>query len=187
MLSKEKAELAEELSKITLGNLNCVTYGTGGGEAVDFALKLARLATSKKKIISTTNTYHSHTCFALSAARRKVYRDPFEPLIPDFQIIENGNIEQAEKAIDSNCAAIIVEPIRGEGGVVVPPENYLGALRAFCDKNGSLLIIDEIKTGFGRTSKWFACEHFNVIPDIMCVAKSLGGSVVSISATIYSP
>jgi putrescine aminotransferase len=186
LASEQKALLAQELALVTPGDLNCFMYGTGGGEAVDFAIKLARGTTGRKKIVSMRLGYHGHTGFALSAAGRSVYRDPFEPLMPGFEIITFGDFKEAERVIDDQTAGVIVEPIQGEGGIVVPPADYLKALRELCTKTKALLIIDEIQTGLGRTGKWFAQEHFGVVGDIMCIAKSLGGSVVSISVTAFN-
>jgi putrescine aminotransferase len=186
LCSAEKAALAAKLAEIVPGDLSCTTFGTGGGEAVDFALKLARGATGRPKVLSTVNGYHGHTGFALSAAGRSAYRASFEPLVPGFSQVPYGDAAAAARSIDEDTAAVIVEPVQGEGGVVVAPEGYLEALREACDRTGALLVLDEIQTGFGRTGRWFASEHSGVVPDIMTVAKSLGGSLVSISATIYT-
>ena len=132
------------------------------------------------------NGYHGHTGFALSATGRNAYRDPFEPLIPGFEFVPYGDLGALEAALDETTAAVILEPVQGEGGIVVPPPDYLRGARVACDRVGALLILDEIQTGFGRTGTWFACEHFGVVPDIMTVAKSLGGSIVPISAAIYT-
>jgi acetylornithine/succinyldiaminopimelate/putrescine aminotransferase len=186
LCSREKAELAAELAEISPPGLTCTTFGTGGGEAVDFALKLARGASGRHKIVSAVNGYHGHTGFALSAAGRDAFRHPFEPLMPQFFQVPFGDAAAIEAIVDSDTAAVILEPVQGEGGIVVPPPAYLRAVRAACDRTGALLILDEIQTGMGRTGRWFASEHFGVVPDIMTVAKSLGGSLVSISATIYT-
>ena len=186
LCSRQKADLAKKLAQITPEGLQCTTFGNGGGEAIDFALKLARGATGRSKIISSVNGYHGHTGFALSATGRTAYREPFEPLIPGFEFVPYGDIGAIEAALDESTAAVILEPVQGEGGIVVPPPDYLRGVRAACDRVGALLILDEIQTGFGRTGKWFASEHFGVAPDIMTVAKSLGGSIVPISAAIYT-
>lgn len=186
LCSRQKAALAKKLAEIAPGGLTCTTFGTGGGEAVDFALKLARGATGRPKIISSVNGYHGHTGFALSAAGRDSFRKPFEPLMPRFEFVPFGDIGALDACIDADTAAVILEPVQGEGGIVVPPLDYLRGVRAACDRTGALLILDEIQTGMGRTGKWFASEHFGVTPDIMTVAKSLGGSLFSISATMYT-
>jgi acetylornithine/succinyldiaminopimelate/putrescine aminotransferase len=186
LCSRQKAELAKKLAEITPEGLQCTTFGNGGGEAIDFALKLARGATGRAKIISSVNGYHGHTGFALSATGRSAYREPFEPLVPDFEFVPYGDLAAIEAALDETTAAVILEPVQGEGGIVVPPAPYLRGVRDACDRVGALLILDEIQTGFGRTGKWFASEHYGVVPDIMTVAKSLGGSIVPISAAIYT-
>ncbi len=186
LCSAQKARLAERLAELAPGNLQCTTFGTGGGEAVDFALKLARGATGRPKIVSTTNGYHGHTGFALSAAGREAFREPFEPLLAEFAFVPFGDADALAAAVDERTSAVILEPIQGEGGVVVPPDGYLTAARAVCDATGAKLVFDEIQTGFGRTGRWFASQHEGVVPDVMTVAKSLGGSLAAISATIYT-
>jgi acetylornithine/succinyldiaminopimelate/putrescine aminotransferase len=186
LCSLQKAELAARLAEITPGDLSCTMFGTGGGEANDFAIKLARGATRRPKIISTVNGYHGHTGFALSAAGRVAFRQPFEPLMPGFVQVPFGDARAMLEEIDENTAAVLLEPIQGEGGIIVAPEGYLAEVREACDRAGALLILDEIQTGMGRTGRWWASEHYGVVPDIMTIAKSLGGSLVSISATVFS-
>ena len=186
LCSAQKAQLAARLAELAPGDLNCTMFGTGGGEAVDFALKLARGATGRPRIISTVNGYHGHTGFALSAAGRASFRDPFEPLIPEFVQVPFGDLDAMAAAIDERTAGVILEPIQGEGGIVVPAAGYLAGVRAACDAAGSLLILDEIQTGLGRTGRWWASEHEGVVPDVMTTAKSLGGSLVPISATVFT-
>jgi acetylornithine/succinyldiaminopimelate/putrescine aminotransferase len=186
LCSAQKARLAERLAELSPGNLTCTTFGTGGGEAVDFALKLARGATGRPRVVSTVNGYHGHTGFALSAGGRDAFREPFEPLIPEFVFVPFGDADALRDAVDERTAAVILEPIQGEGGIVVPPDGYLTAAREACDSVGAKLIFDEIQTGMGRTGRWFASQHEGVVPDVMTVAKSLGGSLAAISATIYT-
>ena len=186
LCSAQKAALAKRLAEISPPGLTCTTFGTGGGEAIDFALKLARGATGRAKIVSSVNGYHGHTGFALSAAGRESFRTPFEPLMDGFDRVPFGDLAAMEACVDADTAAVLLEPVQGEGGIVVPPADYLAGVRAVCDRVGALLILDEIQTGLGRTGKWFASEHFGVVPDIMTIAKSLGGSLVPISATIYT-
>lgn len=183
--SKPKADLARKLAEIAPGDLNGVMFGTGGGEAVDFAIKLARGYTMRPGIISARKAYHGHTGFSLSAIGRDAYRKPFEPLMPGFTQVPFNDIEALEAAITDQTAAVILEPVQGEGGINVPSDDYLPAVRELCTRKGVLLILDEIQTGFGRTGRMFCCEHYGVVPDIMCVAKSLGGSLYPISATIF--
>lgn len=186
LCSREKAELAARLAELAPGDLSCTMFATGGGEAVDFAVKLARGATGRPRIVSTVNGYHGHTGFALSAGGRAAFRQPFEPLMPEFVQVPFGDIDALEGVVDGQTAAVLLEPIQGEGGIVVPPTGYLQGARALCDRTGALLILDEIQTGLGRTGRWWASEHFGVVPDVMTTAKSLGGSLVSIAATLFS-
>ncbi len=186
LCSREKADLAARLAELSPGDLSCSMFGTGGGEAIDFAIKLARGATGRPGIISSINGYHGHTGFALSAAGRSSFRRPFEPLMPDFVQVPFGDTAAMVEALDERTAAVLLEPIQGEGGIIVPPPEYLAAVRRACDEVGSLLILDEIQTGLGRTGRWWASEHFGVVPDIMTTAKSLGGSLVPISATVFT-
>jgi putrescine aminotransferase len=184
--SQQKAQLAARLAELSPGDLSCVMFGTGGGESIDFALKLARGATGRPRIVSTVNGYHGHTGFALSAVGRAAYRQSFEPLMPDFVQVPFGDAEALTEAVDEHAAAVLLEPVQGEGGIVVSPPGYLAAARQCCDDAGALLILDEIQTGLGRTGRWWASEHWGVVPDIMTTAKSLGGSLVSLSATVFT-
>ena len=186
LCSAQTAALAERLAEISPGDLSCTMFGSGGGEAIDFALKLARGATGRHRIISTVNGYHGHTGFALSAGGREAFRAPFEPLMPEFGLVPFGDVEALAAAVDEGVAAVLLEPIQGEGGIIVAPDGYLAAARQICDDAGALLILDEIQTGMGRTGRWWASDHVGVTPDIMTVAKSLGGSLVAISATMFS-
>jgi len=186
LCSQPKAELAAKLAEITPGDLSCTMFGTGGGEAIDFAIKLARGSTGRPGIISTVNGYHGHTGFALSAGGRASFRDPFEPLMPGFTQVPFGDLEALSESIDEHTAAVLLEPIQGEGGIVMPAPGYLAGVRSACDDAGALLILDEIQTGLGRTGRWWASEHDGVIPDVMTTAKSLGGSLVPISATVFT-
>lgn len=184
--SRQKAELAKKLAEITPGDdLSCTVFGVGGGEANDAAIKLARGFTMKSEVIYTEKAYHGHTGFALSAIGRDGYREPFEPLIPGFKMVPFNDIDAVKKTMTDNTAAIIVETIQGEGGINIPDDDYLPALREICDEYEACLILDEIQTGMGRTGKMFGCEHWNVVPDIMTLAKSLGGGIYPISATVY--
>jgi len=184
--SEQKAKLAKKLAEITPGDdLNTTIFGVGGGEAIDAAIKLARGYTMKTEVIYTEKAYHGHTGFALSAIGRKGYREPFEPLIPGFKMVPFDDIEAVKNTITGNTAAVIVETIQGEGGINIPSDDYLPELRRLCDENEVCLILDEIQTGLGRTGKMFGCEHWGVVPDIMTLAKSLGGGIYPISATVY--
>jgi len=185
LCSRQKAALAKKLAEITPGDLRYVMYGCGGGEANDFAIKLARGFTLKTEIISTIKAYHGHTGFSLAAIGRDEYKKPFYPMVPGFKHVPYNDLKAAELAITDETAAIMIEPVQGEGGIHPATDEYAKGLRKLCDKHGILLIFDEIQTGFGRTGKMFCCQHFDVTPDILTVAKSLGGAVYPISATIY--
>jgi putrescine aminotransferase len=175
--------LARNLALFTPGDLQYSFFGNSGAEAVEGALKLARAATGRKKIVSCEGSFHGKSCGALSVTGREKYRQPFLPLLPEICFIPYGDGEALEQALSKgDTAAFIVEPIQGEGGIIVPPEGYLKQAREICTRYGTLLIVDEIQTGFGRTGKIFACEHEGVVPDIMCLAKSFGGGVMPLAA-----
>jgi putrescine aminotransferase len=182
--TREGAELAAKLAEITPEGLEYTFFCNSGAEAVEAALKFAKASTGRPKIVSTEGSYHGKTMGALSVTGREKYRRPFEPLLPGVSFVPYGDAEAAASAIDGETAAFIVEPIQGEGGIVIPPDGYLRALREACDRNGALLIVDEIQTGFGRTGKMFACEHDGVRPDLMTLAKALGGGVIPIGACV---
>ncbi len=184
--SKPKADLAKKLAEITPGNLKLTMFGVGGGEANDFAIKLARGYTRRPEIITTVKCYHGHTGLALSGIGREAFRKPFEPLTPGFRLVPFNDLAAAEAAMTEDTAAFMIEPIQGEGGIHVGTDEYLQGLRRLCDQRGVLLIFDEVQTGWCRTGKMFACEHAGVAPDIMTLAKSMGGGVYPISATVYT-
>jgi acetylornithine/LysW-gamma-L-lysine aminotransferase len=148
-----------------------------GAESVECALKLARKYTGKPEIIAMMGAFHGKTMGALSATWDKKYREPFQPLVPEIKHVPPDNLEKVREAISEKTAGILVEPIRGEGGIRVPPEGFLKGLREICDEKHVLLMFDEVQTGFGRTGKLFACEHWGVVPDVMCLAKPLAGGL----------
>mgnify|MGYP000874979317 FL=1 len=179
--------LARNLAFLTPGDLQYSFFGNSGAEAVEGALKLARAATGRAGILSCIGSFHGKTLGALSVTGRDKYRHPFEPLLPGVSFVPYGDISALESALAAgDIAAFIVEPIQGEGGIIVAPEGYLTEARKLCTAAGTALIIDEIQTGFGRTGKFFACEHEGVTPDIMCISKSFGGGVMPLSAYIAS-
>lgn len=187
IMNKPMADLCERLAKITPGDLTYSFICNSGTEAVEGALKLARMATGKPQIIAADNGFHGKSLGSLSATGRPLYRDPFKPLLPEFDHVPFGDIEALKTAITENTAAVILEPVQGEGGVIVPPKGYLSNVRQLCDDTGVLLILDEVQTGMGRTGTMFACEHEGVTPDIMALAKALGGGVMPIGAFIATP
>ncbi|MEW9082835.1 aspartate aminotransferase family protein [Caldanaerobacter subterraneus] len=177
--------LAHNLARVTPGNLKRSFFCNSGAEAVEGALKLAKIASGKKKIVYCENSFHGKSMGALSVTGRRKYQKYFEPLVPETVAVPFGDEKALEEALkEKDVAAFIVEPIQGEGGVIVPPEGYLRKARELCTKYEAYLIVDEIQTGFGRTGKMFACEHEEVVPDIMTLAKSLGGGVMPIGAYI---
>ena len=172
-----RSKLLQKITQISPKNLNRVFLANSGAEAVECAIKLARKFSGKPEIIAMMSAFHGKTMGALSATWDKKYREPFKPLVPEFKHVPPDNLQKVKKAITDKTAAIIVEPIRGEGGVRIPPNGFLPGLREICDKTGVLLIFDEVQTGFGRTGTIFACEHWNVVPDVLCVAKSVAGGL----------
>lgn len=177
--------LAENLAQITPGNLQRSFFCNSGAEAVEGALKLARAATQRTKIISTLNSFHGKSFGALSATGKLKYQKMFNPLVPGFEHVPFDDLAALESVLrQQDVAAFIVEPIQGEGGVQLPTPGYFKKVRELCDKYNTLLIIDEIQTGFGRTGKMFACEHEQVVPDIMTLAKAMGGGIFPVGAYI---
>ena len=148
-----------------------------GTEANEAALKLARLSTGRTRIVAAMRGFHGRTMGALSATWNKRYREPFEPLVPGFEHIPYNNVGALEVAIDGETAAVILEVVQGEGGVYVGEAGFLQAAEELCRERGALLIIDEVQTGFGRTGKMLAIEHFEISPDLLCLAKSIAGGL----------
>jgi len=187
MPSAPQAELAERLAQLSPGDLQYAFFCNSGTEAVEGALKLARLATGRPGFIAMRDAFHGKTLGALSATGREYYRKPFEPLVPGFTHVPFGDAAAVEAAITPETAAVILEPVQGEAGVIIPPAGYLREVRAICDRNRVLLIADEIQTGLGRTGRLFGVEHEGVVPDIMTLAKALGGGVIPIGAFLARP
>jgi acetylornithine/LysW-gamma-L-lysine aminotransferase len=173
----KRAEFVEKLVKITPKGLDKAFLSNSGAESVECAIKLARKATGKPEIIALMGAFHGKTMGALSATWDKKYREPFMPLIPEIKHVAPDNAEKIREAITDKTAAVLMEPIRGEGGVRVPPDGYLQAVREICDEKGVLLIFDEVQTSFGRTGKLFGCQNWNVTPDVMCLAKPFAGGL----------
>jgi len=183
--SSLQAALAHDLAAILPGDLSMAFFCNSGAESVEGALKMARIATGKQVFIHCTGAFHGKTLGALSVGGREKYKTPFQPLIPGCVEVPFGDIRALEQALDQHrCAAVIMEPVQGEAGVIVPPEGYLKQVRELTDAHDTLLILDEVQTGLGRTGTMFACEHEGVVPDIMCLAKALGGGVMPLGATV---
>ena len=185
--------LAKILAMITPGDLQYSFFTNGGAEAIEMALKLARLATGGKWYISTVGAFHGKSMGAISMGGKAAYREDYIPMIQQVQHVEYGNAAATEAAVKNliavgeKVAAIIVEPIQGEGGVIIPPEGYLKELRRIADEYACGLIFDEIQTGLGRTGTMWRCDHEGVTPDIMTYGKASSGGVVPITGIIARP
>ena len=172
-----RARLLERLAGLTPGGLTHFFLCNSGTEAVEGALKFARLATGRTGIVAALRGFHGRTMGALSTTWEPHYREPFEPLVPGVNHVRYNDLAAAEAAISEDTAAVIIELVQGEGGVHVASEEYVHGLATLCHDRGALLIIDEVQTGFGRTGSLFACNHYDLQPDILCLAKSLAGGV----------
>ena len=176
----------EELAKklVIHSGMSNVFFCNSGAEANEAAIKLARLYASKRKIsnphiVVMENSFHGRTMATLSATGSKRVHQGFAPLVPGFKHIPYNNIEVLKSTVDAekNIVAVMIEPIQGEGGIIVPDKNYLKKIRSICDENNLLMIVDEVQTGMCRTGKWFAFQHENILPDIITIAKALGNGV----------
>jgi acetylornithine/N-succinyldiaminopimelate aminotransferase len=175
--TRPQLELAERLRQISgAGERGRVYYGNSGAEAIEAALKLSRLNKGRTRVLALNNSFHGRTMGSLSLTGKPALREPFEPLIPGIEHIES-TIEALEASMDDTVAALIVEPIKGEAGVVGLPEGYLVAARELTRKHGALLILDEIQTGIGRTGTWFSFQGSGIEPDAIAVAKGIAGGV----------
>ncbi|MCC6484304.1 MAG: aspartate aminotransferase family protein [Armatimonadetes bacterium] len=186
-LSIELGKLGEELARISPGRLQYSFLCNSGTEAVEGALKAARIHTRRKKVISTLNGFHGKTFGSLSASGRDVYKKDFEPLLEGFSSVPFGDVSAIERTLDDQTAAVIVEVVQGEGGVNVAPKGYLAAVRGITRQAGALLIVDEVRTALGRTGRMFGCEHDGVEPDLLTMAKALGGGVMPVAAFMGTP
>jgi putrescine aminotransferase len=190
LLDPLRAMLAKILADITPGDLKYAFFTNSGTESVEAALKLAKMYSERTTFISTTRAFHGKSLGSLSGTAKGMFRKPFLPLIPGFRHVPFGDIEMMRKTFETcalvgeDVAAVIIEPIQGEGGIILPPENYLKQVRELCDQFGALLIFDEVQTGMGRTGKMFAAELYDVVPDIICLAKAFGGGVMPAGAVV---
>lgn len=173
----KRAELLEKLAEITPKGLTKTFLSNSGTEAVEAALKFSRKITGKTDIISFTFGFHGRTMGALSATWKAEYKNPFLPLVPGFCHTAYNNLEKLQEVITDNTAAIIVEPVQGEGGVKAANMDFIKGIREICDQKGILMIVDEVQTGFGRTGELFAINRYNVSPDIMCLGKGIAGGI----------
>jgi acetylornithine/succinyldiaminopimelate/putrescine aminotransferase/predicted amino acid dehydrogenase len=182
-------ELAQRLADITPGDLAHTIFANSGAEAVEAALKLSRANTGRMRILATKNGFHGKTLGALSATANASYQKPFGAPVPDFAYIPFGDLDALETDLKQNAArtaALIIEPIQGEGGVRLPPRGYLASAKAMCRRHDILLILDEIQTGLGRTGSMFAMDAEDVVPDILLLGKTLGGGMLPMSAMVVT-
>lgn len=183
-LSAPLAHLAERLVDLTPDELSKVFICSTGAEAIDSAIKLARLSTRRSKIVAATGAFHGYTIGALSVSGIPGQRRPFEPLLPEIEHVPFGDVHALASSVTQETAAVLLEPIQAEVGGETPPEGYLESSRDICNEAGALLIIDEVRTGMGRTGPLFAIERERIAPDIMVIGKSLAGGIVPIGAIL---
>lgn len=175
-IQQPQAEYAELLTAQLPSNLDRVYFVNSGTEANEGALKLAKKFTGRHKMVAFKHGYHGDTHGSLSVTGRDVYRDPYLPLLPNIEFLNFNRSDELE-AIDEKTAAVILEPVQGEGGIIPAKKEWLQAVRKRCDQKGALLIFDEIQTGFYRTGSLFAFQHYGVVPDILCLAKAMAGGM----------
>lgn len=193
LLDPLRGYLAKAVAAITPGDLQYCFFTNGGAEANEMALKLARVATGGRWFISTVNAFHGKSMGAVSMGGKSTYRTPYVPMVQQVTHVEYGNAEDARKAVKNlvavgeQVAGIIVEPVQGEAGIIIPPAGYLKELRAICDEYNIALIFDEIQTGMGRTGAMFRCEGEGVVPDVLTFGKAFGGGVMPITGLICRP
>jgi acetylornithine/LysW-gamma-L-lysine aminotransferase len=185
MYNDRRSQLLQKLVEVSPPGLNRAFLCNSGAESIEAALKFARLHGGRSNFVSAMRGFHGRTMGAVSATYTPKYREAFEPLVPGFTYVPYNKIDKIDAAIDDNTAAVLLELVQGEGGVNPIQADYIGAVRKFCSERGALLIVDEIQTGFCRTGRFFACEHFDLRPDILCLAKALGGGV-PIGATLIA-
>ncbi len=186
LYNKTREEFLEKLIKISPKNLSQVYLNNSGTEAVEAAIKFARKFTGKKKMVAMNGSYHGKSLGALSVTFNQKYRKAFEPLVDSVSFSSFGDIEALRNTVDSDTAMIIMEPIQGESGINVAPDGFLQQVRKLCDEKGIVLVFDEIQAGLGRTGKMWASEHWDTVPDIMCLAKGIAGGV-PMGATLVRP
>ncbi|MGB3216170.1 MAG: aspartate aminotransferase family protein [Anaerolineae bacterium] len=172
-----RAALLARLTGLAPAGLTRAFLCNSGTEAVEAALKFARLLTGRPGIIAMQRGFHGRTFGSLSATWEPKYREPFEPLLPGFKHVPYDNLDALAASLDDQTAAVIVEPVQGEGGARPPSPGYLANVQTLCQHVGALLIVDEVQTGFGRTGRWFGCQHDGVTPDLMALGKGMAGGV----------
>ena len=172
-----QVEIAERLARVTPEGLDVAFLTSTGTEAIEGSLKLARKFTGRPKFVAFERAFHGRTFGSMSVSWKEAYRAPFEPLLQEVVFVPFDDLDAAAAAIDERTAAVIVEPIQGEGGVRIPGDGFLPGLRDLCTRAGALLICDEVQGGMGRSGKWFSFQHWDVVPDIVVTAKALGGGL----------
>ena len=172
-----RGQCMEKLVSISPDGLDRVFLCNSGAESIEGAIKFARQSTGRSNVVSAMRGFHGRTFGALSATAKKDYQEPFQPLVPGFVHVPYNRIDAFDQAINVNTAAVVLELVQGEGGVRPADREFVSAVTEFCSSRGALLIIDEIQTGFCRTGRMFACEHYGVTPDILCLAKGMAGGV----------
>lgn len=170
-----KAKFLEKLISVSPDHLNHAYLCNSGAEAVESAFKFARFTTKKTEVVAAMRGFHGRTMGALSATFKKEYREDFNPLVPGFNFVPYNNFEKIESAVNENTAAVILEVVQGEGGINIGQKEYLKSVETLCKEKGVLFIIDEIQTGFCRTGKFFAQQHYDLKPDMVCLAKAIAG------------
>ncbi len=183
MFNVPMGRAAKRLAELAPGDLTISFWCNSGTEAIEGAIKLARVATGRVKIVATRDSYHGKTLGALSISGRAAFQDPFRPLLADAMLVDFDDAAALDEAL-RDAAAFVVEPVQGEGGVNVPAPGYLRAVREACDRTGALYIADEVQTGLGRCGYRFGCDRDGVVPDIMTLAKGLSGGIVPVGAFI---
>jgi putrescine aminotransferase len=193
LLEPWRAALAKVLAEVTPGDLQNSFFINNGTDAIEGAIKLTRLYTKRHTFISTLGGFHGKSMGSLSLMGKASFREPFQSGLQDVRFVPYGDAGALEDelqrcdAVGTHIAGVVLEPVQGEAGGVVPPDDYLPRARAACTKYGALLIADEIQTGMGRTGRMWGVDHWNVVPDIMCLGKSIGGGVMPLSAFIANP
>ena len=185
LYNDKRSLLLEKLVSVSPASITRAFLCNSGTEAVEAALKFARVSTGRTEYVTAMRGFHGRTMGAVSATFTKKYRDPFAPLIPGFSYVPLNKIEKLDTAVTEKTAAVMLELVQGEGGVNLADPEYISAVRKLCDERGAMLIIDEIQTGFCRTGKFFACEHHDLQPDMMTIAKAVAGGV-PMGATLLS-
>ncbi len=186
LISEHRARLAHRLAQLTPGDIQYTFFAPGGGEAIDVAIKLARGATGRPNIISAQHGYHGHTGFALAAGDAS-FSQYFGPLMPGFSQVPFGDLDAMSRAVNRDTAAVILETVQATAGMIIPPDDYLAGVRAICDQAGAQLILDEVQAGLARTGKLWACEHWQVVPDMIVSGKGMSAATYPLAVCCFRP